>query len=178
MKRLMLLRHAKAAAKDAERDFERPLAPRGQAQMKAVAAYLAAHAANGLRPDIAFVSPAARTRETWTRAKLVGVTMHFEPRIYEASTGTLLSIVRAADEAVATLLLVGHNPGMEDLAAKLGGGGGGGDDDARSRLKAAFPTGALAVIDLEVGSWREVGAGAGRLDRFVTPADLGVTRES
>lgn len=175
MKRLILLRHAKAAAKDPGRDFERPLAPRGHAQMKAVAAYLAAHAADGLRPDIAFVSPAARTRETWTRAKLAGVTMHFEPRIYEASTGALLSIVRAADEAVGTLLLVGHNPGVEDLAGKLVGSG---DEATRSRLKASFPTATLAVIDLEVGAWREVGAGAGRLERVVTPADLGVTRES
>lgn len=175
MKRLILLRHAKAEAKDPEHDFERPLAPRGRAQMKAMAGYLAEHGtADGLKPDVAFVSPAARTRETWTRAKLAGTPMHFEPRIYEASTGTLLAIVRAADPEASTLALVGHNPGFEELADKLVGGG---DPGGRAALSAAFPTGALAVLDFEVLSWSEIGAGKGRLERFVTPAALGVGKD-
>lgn len=174
MKRLILLRHAKAVAKDAVDDFERPLAPRGVAQMKALAVYFAQRGvADGLRPDVALVSPSARTRETWTRTKLTGITMQFEPSIYEATAAELLAMVRASAEVVGTLAIVGHNPGMEELAGKLVG-----SDEAEARAGlAAFPTAALAVVDFEIASWAHVGAGRGRLERFVTPAALGVGKD-
>ena len=172
MKRLILLRHAKASAKDLERDFERPLARRGLAQMEAMAGYLARHGAEGgLRPDLALVSPAARTRETWALAGLGDVPTRYEPGIYEAETADLLRLVQTVDAGVGTLALVGHNPAFAELAGDLAGGAEGDEVDS-------FPTGALAVIDFTVGSWSEVGPGLGRLERFVTPASLGVAKDA
>ena len=158
--RLVLLRHAKAVGKD-EADFDRVLAPRGQAQMAAVARYLAGRDGKAIRPDLALVSPAARTRETWAATKLAKVEARFEPTIYEAPPKTLLALVRAVEAGPRTVMLVGHNPGIEDLADKLTGG-----------EASEFPTAALAVIAFEASAWGEIRRG--RLERFVTPDDLGV----
>lgn len=161
--RLVLLRHAKAVAKDAPSDFDRVLAPRGQAQMTAVAKYLAGRDGRAIRPDLALVSPAARTRETWAAAKLPKVEARFEDGIYEASPKALLAVVRGVEEGPRTVMLVGHNPSIEELAGKLTGGASGG-----------FPTAAFAVIELEGEAWGDIRKG--RLERFVTPDDLGVER--
>lgn len=159
MKRLMLLRHAKAEARNAERDFDRVLARRGRDDMVRIAAYLAAEA---LRPDQALVSPAARTRETWQRAGLPEVPVTFVERIYDASAAALLRVVRGADPGVSSVILVGHNPGIEELAAGL----------LASDPIPGMSTGALAVIDFDIESWDALAPRTGRLDRFVVPADL------
>ena len=166
MKRIYILRHAKAVAKDAE-DFDRVLAPRGHAQMKVISTWLAERSE---RPELALVSPAARARETWGLAGLPDVPVVFDARIYEASPKTLLDVIRGAEETARTLVLVGHNPGLEDLAHKLVGSGPAG---LRARIETKFPTAAIVAVDLEVESWGAVTFGAGRLTDFVTPAMLG-----
>lgn len=161
MKRLLLLRHAKAVAKNAA-DFERVLAPRGRADMAAVARYLAAER---LAPEVALVSSAARTRETWSLAGLDAVPARFDRRIYEAERSDLLDILRSVEDEAGSAILVGHNPAIEELAQAMLGDPG--------PLRPGFPTAALAVIDLPAAAWRELAPGSGRLDRFVTPATLG-----
>jgi phosphohistidine phosphatase len=169
VKRLILLRHAKAAPKEAAEDFDRVLAPTGRSEMGPIARRLGTE---DLRPDIALVSPSARTRETWDLAQgsLHDVAVSFEDRIYEAPAEQLLAVLREADGVVADgpaerVLLVGHNPGISELAHVLTGTGEGLD-----RLLRGMPTAALAVIDFDVEAWREIRPGEGRLADFVTPA--------
>jgi phosphohistidine phosphatase len=170
MKRLILLRHAKAVPKEAE-DFDRVLAPQGRAEMAPVAAYLAAEPDR--RPDLALVSPAARTRETWTlaQAKLGAVATAFEEDIYEAEVDDLIDILCDADGIMAdgpteTLILVGHNPGISDLAGALAGSG---DEGLLDALAGGMPTAGLAILDFEIGTWRELQPGTGRVQAVVGP---------
>ena len=169
MRRLMLLRHAKAVASARGGDIERPLAPRGRAAVPVLGAYLAAET---LLPDLALVSPARRTHETWDLlAPSLGPTpMRIEPRIYEAPSERLLAVVQETDADVRTLLMIGHNPGFAELAVSLVGHG---DRYAFARMMQKFPTAGLAVIDLPVEDWRDAAPRSGRLDRFVTPKSLG-----
>lgn len=167
MKRILLLRHAKAVAKDEASDFERVLAPHGRDQMGRMAQHLAeTHA----QADLAIVSPAARTRETWSLAKLAAAATRFEDSIYDADEETLLAAIRDADDEARSVILVGHNPGIQDLARLLVGFG---DRHAAVRRMEAFPTGSLAVFDVAVETWREVAFGSARLLGFTTPASLG-----
>lgn len=164
MKRLVLLRHAKAVSKNTPDDAGRVLAARGRSDMALVAAALADA---GIRPDVALVSPAARTRETWALAGQPDVPVRFEPAIYEASVRTLLGLVHAAPPAAGTVAMVGHNPGFEELAATLA------DRKGRPQLRDGMPTAAVAVLDFEVERWTDVAPEKGRLVQFVTPDDLG-----
>lgn len=169
MRRLMLLRHAKSDWPEGVCDRERPLAERGRLAARRMGAYLAAH---GLLPDRVLVSPARRTRDTFdlVAAGLPALkAVASEPRIYEASASRLLAVVREQPQEAHTLLLVGHNSGMEDLADMLIIHGAAPD---AARMAEKFPTGALAVIDLPVDLWSEVGPDMGRLDRFVVPREL------
>lgn len=168
MRRLILLRHTKSDWPDGMADIERPLAPRGKAAAPRMGAYLVRH---GLVPDLVLVSPARRTRETWNLAAQWQVLppSRSEPRIYEAAAGALFDVLLEQPNHVHTLMMVGHNPGSEDLAALLVGSG---HQDARERMAEKFPTGALAVIDLPIDEWGQLSPGVGRLDRFVTPRSL------
>lgn len=169
MRRLILLRHAKSEWPNSIPDHDRPLAPRGREAAPLIGAYLARE---GLWPDQVLVSPARRTQETWSLASPQLATrpaIVTEPRIYEASASTLFSVLREQPAQIHCLMMVGHNPGMESLAARLCGSG---PAEARLAMAAKFPTGALAVIDLAVDRWDEIELGSGRLDRFVTPRAL------
>lgn len=166
MKRLLVLRHAEAVPKDAADDFDRVLSARGRNQMAAVARHLAGAAEV---PDGALVSPAARTRETWSRAGLDPVPFRTDERIYEASPDDLLAVLRDGDDLATSLVLVGHNPGLHDAARALLAAGADGD----LRRLAEFPTACLAEFELDTGSWRELSWRTGRLLSLVTPADLG-----
>lgn len=174
MRRLLMLRHAKAAPlAKGEADIDRPLAPKGRRAAPRMGAYLAAE---GLIPDLALVSSAQRTRETWD---LVGpslgeVAVRFEPQIYEASADRLLALLRGVEDGIGTLLIIGHNPGLADLAGRLTGQG---DRAAASRMARKFPTAALAVIEFDVEVWSEAAPRSGRLDRFVTPKTLGADED-
>jgi phosphohistidine phosphatase len=117
------------------------------------------------------ISPARRTRETWdhVRRALGGIGSETVPMIYEASPGRILDAVRSAPDAATSLLVIGHNPGFQDLALLLVGSG---DATSRENLREKFPTAGLAVIDFAVARWDAVDRGGGRLERFVTPRDL------
>lgn len=168
MLRVLLLRHAKSDRPAGVADLDRPLNPRGRRTAPLMARYLAAE---NLRPDHAAVSPARRTRETWEpiHAALGGPDATLVPEIYEAPDAALLAVIRATPETARCLLMVGHNPGFQDVALDLVGAG---PRAARGRLAAGFPTGALAVIDFDVAAWSEIGRERGILERFVAPRDL------
>jgi phosphohistidine phosphatase len=170
MRRLLLLRHSKS-----ERpafgldDLERPLNPRGRKDAPKIGAYMVRH---HLIPDRAIVSPAARTRETWSliaSAMPTPPTPVFDQRIYEAAPQAILDVIKECGPATPTLLIVGHNPGLQELAALLIASG---DVDARQRLNEKFPTTGLAVINFALDDWAALHPHAGRLDHFVTPRFL------
>jgi phosphohistidine phosphatase len=167
MRRLMLLRHAKSDRSDpGARDYDRVLNARGREAAPRVGAYMASH---GLIPDLAIVSPAARTRETWD---LVAAALSSQPhvlydeRIYQNIPDVLLNLVSRTNANVQVLLVVGHNPSLGMLAEMLTASGHG---DARQRLREKFPTAALAVIDFAIDAWNRMHPHSGRLDRLITP---------
>ncbi len=164
MRRLILLRHAKSDRPAGVRDLERPLNKRGRRAAPAVGARLAEE---GLRPDLALVSPATRTRETWAAVKeaLGNPPEETVPEIYEAAAEDILAAVRRAPEEAGTILVVGHNPGLGDLAAMLAGAG---PKGLRALLATEFPTAAFAVIDFDGA----IAPGRGRLEHFVRPRDI------
>lgn len=171
MRRLLLLRHSKAErAEPRQSDHERPLAERGQRDAPKIGAYLAKHA---LLPDRTLVSTSTRTRQTWDLAcAAMGKkrpAVQFEERIYEATPQTLLKVIKENGARAKTLLMVGHNPGMHELATMLIATG---DIDARQQLREAFPTSALAVIEFALNDWERLHPGAGRLEHFITPRSL------
>lgn len=168
MRRLLLMRHAKSDWSIAgQADHERPLAPRGRAAAPEMGAYMAR---SGLVPDAVVVSTARRTRETWDLVAQAFDAQReptYEQRVYEASAPRLLAVIRETPATAHTLLLVGHNPGLQELAQLLIG-----DADARAALIAKFPTAALAVIDFHTDLWNEIAPHGGRLDRFIVPRML------
>lgn len=170
MPRLLLLRHAKAERSLAgQRDRDRPLADRGRRDAPVIGSYLADH---DLAPDAAVVSPSARTRETWQLiAKCLDPApdAEFEDRLYDASPDDILEAIKDSGLKANTLLVVGHNPGLHELANGLIGSG---DRIARARLHEALPTSGLVVIDFKGKAWMQLQPHSGRLERFVTPRFL------
>ncbi|MEU6237811.1 histidine phosphatase family protein [Kitasatospora sp. NPDC047058] len=164
-RRIVLVRHAKSERSEVIDDHERPLAERGRRDAPAAGRWLAGA---GIAPDLALVSTAVRTRETWSlvvselpeRPRTV-----FEERIYAASPGELLALLTELPEEVDEVVMVGHNPGMHALADTLADAS---EGDLAARLSAAFPTSAIAVLTFD-GSWKAVGPGAARLAAFWTP---------
>ena len=156
MKTLTLLRHAKSEQDSPGGDFERSLSERGRADSRRMGTEIRDLA---LRYDLVLASPARRVVETL--AEVGGLSPTFDRRIYNAATDELLEIVVETDDGIDRLLLVGHNPGMEQLAARL----------TRSAVD-EMPTGALAEIELPERQWRDAGKGSGRLVRLLKPKDL------
>lgn len=163
MKRLILLRHAKAVSKKAGPDRDRVLAEEGRREMEFVARHVAEA---GIRPDLVLVSPAARTRETWSLSGLEDAAVRYDGSIYDAPADTLLGLVRSADRSVETLMMVGHNPGFEELAAELVQAGPEREVDA---VRQGLPTAALVAIEFDVEDWRGVSPRTGRLVGFFAP---------
>jgi phosphohistidine phosphatase len=169
VKRLYLLRHAKSSWDDASLpDHERPLAPRGKKAAKAMAGHLRKE---GVRPELVLCSSSVRTRETLARiAKAIGddAPVEFEQGLYGAGAEGLLERLRAVPAGVASVLLIGHNPAMQELALDLAGGGA-----ERGSLEEKFPTGALATLEFDVETWAELQPGRGELVAFMVPRELG-----
>ena len=161
-RQLILLRHAKAE-RDAATDHERPLSERGRRDATEAGRRLRDA---GLRPDLAVVSTSTRTRQTWqlVAAELGAQTpARFERAVYDNQVGGLLQLVRETSDDVVSLLLVGHNPSVEELAGRLDDGSG--DTAARRAIAAGFPTSAFAVLS-HGGSWRLVDFGRLRVEAF------------
>ena len=161
MKALYLLRHAKSSWKEPGlQDFERPLNRRGREAAPLVGRFIRK---GGLHVDLLLSSPATRARQTAALVKeSAGLTaeMLYDERIYEADAGRLLEVVREAAASADALMLVGHNPGMEELLELLTG------------ERQEMPTAALACVSLDVKKWGKVRAGAGRLEWLVRPKEL------
>ena len=167
MKTLTLLRHAKSGWDDpVARDFDRPLNPKGQRAAQAMGRHMRSL---GLTFDHVVASPAARVVETLEHvAKGYGSDLApgWDKRLYLASASSLLDIVRELPEGADRALLVGHNPGLEELVLTLVP-----DGTLRDDVEVKFPTASLAEMHFE-GLWADVGEGDAELERFVRPRDL------
>jgi phosphohistidine phosphatase len=170
MRTLLLMRHAKSSWDQPElADLDRPLAARGRDAAPLVARYLADH---GLVPQLVLGSPAQRVRETWQlMAPVLGgaIACKTSRGLYEGRPGRLLQTLRRVDGAVGTLMLIGHNPALGELAQSLAGDG---SKKALERLRTKFPTAAVAVLAFEGEGWADLAPGGGRLQELVRPKDL------
>ena len=170
MRRLLLLRHAKAERlQSGGHDHDRILAKRGREDAAAVGTYMVRHR---LVPNRALVSTSARTRETWALVAAAFAKLppaEFEGSIYEASPEAMLKAIKATEPGAKTLIVVGHNPGMQQLAGLLIASG---YVEARQRLLEEFPTAAFAMISFVTVNWHSLRANGGRLEHFVTPQTL------
>ncbi|MBX3266555.1 MAG: histidine phosphatase family protein [Acidobacteria bacterium] len=160
MKTLLLMRHAKSSWTDPSlSDFERPLNERGRRAAPFMGGVLKRE---GLIPDHIICSPAKRTKET---AELVQAAVELDldigndARIYEATAGELIEVVSEMPETASRALLIGHNPSSEQFVQIITG------------AIEAMPTAALAVIDLDIGSWAEIAPGKGKLRRLFRPKE-------
>ena len=171
MRRLLLFRHAKAERSEpGMEDRARRLVDRGHKDAAKVGAYMASHA---LIPDRVLTSPSARTQETWK-----SVSTAFRPapaattveRLYDATAQAILHIIKEASPGAHTLLVIGHNPGLHELAVMLIASG---DVESRERLREKLPTSGLVIIDFAFDDWGKLHPQCGRLERFITPKSLG-----
>jgi phosphohistidine phosphatase len=160
MKQLTLLRHAKSVQDLIYSvDRERPLAERGRGDAEKVGQFFAQ---TGVVPDLIVSSPAVRARQTAEAvarsAKYTGG-IRWEEGVYAAGADALLSVMRRLPDQAEHVLLVGHNPGFEELAALLIG----------TECGVTLPTAAVAHFEIDTDRWSEVCAGTGRLQWLVTP---------
>jgi phosphohistidine phosphatase len=160
---LELLRHAKSSWADPDlADHDRPLNARGLAAAALVGRHLHEQTPP---PDLVLCSSATRTRQTLELLELgAEAEVRFEDELYGAWAAELLSRLKAVPATFATVLLIGHNPGIEDLTRML-------DRDGLSSVQ-KFPTAALAVLGFDIGAWSELDPGIGHLVGFFTPRDL------
>jgi len=161
MKTLLLLRHAKSDWDDPSlRDFDRPLAARGERDAPRVGKALRKR---GPLPDLIISSPAARAKATIQaviKAAKLDLDAKFDETVYGASSPELVTLIRRFPDVASCVLLAGHNPGFEDLVGRLSG--------AHERM----PTAALACIEFQIDNWEDVDDGAGRLAWLLTPKQL------
>lgn len=164
-RRLYLLRHAKSSWDDpALADHDRPLGARG----RRAGGLLAEHIRDArIAPQLVLCSTSKRTRETLALLELAGdPVVLYERKLYAASAGVLLDRLRAVRDGVASVMLVGHSSGVEDLALLLARRG-----KPLARLREKFPTGALATLAF-AGEWASLDRGTAELTDFVTPREL------
>jgi phosphohistidine phosphatase len=176
MKTLYLMRHAKAGWDDPQqRDFDRPLTPRGEAAAVLMGRFLRAQS---ISVDVLLASPAVRNAMTWDRLESSwksSLAPIFEQSIYMATVDTLLGLVQASPRSAKAMMLLGHNPGMEDLSFKLIGDG---DEGGIDLLDHGFTTAAIAELSFDVADWSDITAKSATLQRFITPRSLDRTMES
>ena len=161
MRNLYLLRHAKSSWKDETlADFDRPLSSRGKRACDTIGKFILS---NEIEFDLVISSTAVRARDTIDlvrqRAKL-RAEIRYDERIYEATTERLMEVVSELDSDRKKVLLVGHNPGLEDMTHLLTGEGN------------PFPTAAFAKINLKVSKWSESFEGKANLEWLVAPKEL------
>lgn len=167
-RQLLVLRHAKSSRDDPKlADFDRPLAPRGLKTAPLIGRELSRR---GWLPDLALVSPALRTRDTW---RLVAAELpkhgpaEFAEELYAAAPAAILACVRQAKAT--SLIVIGHNPGLQNFVLRLAGTGS--DEGVFKKVEAKFPTAALARFTVKE-DWANLDFGRARLTHFVRPKDL------
>lgn len=170
LKRLFLLRHAKAEQPGETTDFERPLTAYGRETAAHLSQWLQAQ---DIQLDWVLCSPAARTRQTWTGlrdAVGLGAEVQYVPALYNAPESVLLEHIRHVPQSVRQMLVLAHSPGLEILAVKLT------ETDSprymQAQLHRHFPSGALAMFEFSSATWEGVAFGEGTLVSFVCPEDL------
>jgi phosphohistidine phosphatase len=172
MMRLLLLRHAKSSWEaSGQPDFERSLATRGRRAATMIGEHLATHR---LIPDRILCSSARRTRET-----LIGVLpmiasdvdIRITRDLYEVGADAYVDAISALGGGARTLLLIGHNPTVQETALELIGSG---NPAVRDEIAGKFPTAGLAVIDFEIHKWSELRPKTGRVVAFFRPRELEV----
>jgi phosphohistidine phosphatase len=168
---LSLFRHAKSSWDDpGVKDFDRPLATRGEEAAPRMGAFMAEH---DIQPQLILCSPAVRTRQTLDLVlpHLSGdPTVVYEDGFYLAPASQLLTRVRKVEAKVRHIMVVGHDPGMHGLAVELADSGA---PKLMQALAAKFPTAGLAVLDFDLDEWPQIGPGIGQLRLFMTPKRLG-----
>ncbi|HEY0625662.1 MAG TPA: histidine phosphatase family protein [Allosphingosinicella sp.] len=168
MKILTLLRHAKSTWDDpVARDFDRPLNKRGRKAAQTIGREMRAQ---GLEFDEVIASPAVRVVETLDEVSEgygALLDIDYDKRLYLAPVSTLLEVIRDADDEAERLLIVGHNPGLENLALALTREG-----PLRAEVAIKYPTGTVAEISLPIENWVDIDEGTGTLTRFIRPRDL------
>jgi phosphohistidine phosphatase len=177
MKELLLLRHAKSSwATPGLADFDRPLNKRGRRAAAALARFLEDE---GLRPALVLSSDSRRTRETLDLihgALGSRVTIHLEPRLYLADPSTLLDCLRKIPGDVPSVLMLGHNPGLQEFALALAEASGPSGADTAVRIEGKFPTAALARFRLKIEKWRDLSVenldGVVKVVGYTVPTDL------
>jgi phosphohistidine phosphatase len=169
VRQLTLLRHAKSSwAEDGQADRERPLAPRGRKAAHRLAGYLREQ---GVRPEVVLCSPAARATETLELIRPgLGeeVDVRLDEALYGAGARELLERLRRLPDGVGWAMVVGHNPGLQQLVVLLAR-----DGPLREKARSHFPTGALASMRLRDGVWADLGPGRVDLFSYVAPRELG-----
>jgi phosphohistidine phosphatase len=169
-RRLLLLRHAKSAWPDVP-DSERPLNDRGRRDAPAMGRWLLS---SGYVPDLVLCSTASRTRETWdllAPALEAGPPVRFEQRIYEASALSLLHLLRESGNGYRTVMLIGHNPGIAELAIGVAQMADGPEGEPLERAREKFPTAAVAVLDFQ-GEWADLTPGEVHMTDFAVPREV------
>jgi phosphohistidine phosphatase len=169
MRRLAILRHAEAVPQGELADNERPLTEAGRDMAERMGQFFRSEK---LTPDLALVSPSVRTRETFDgflRGAKQKPEAEFPPALYHATLEGLEEIITEAPSEAVFLLIVGHNPGLAELAVALAGKG---KKSELAKMRGHFPTPCLALIDFDIEDWTEVGRGEGRLEYFVTRGAL------
>lgn len=169
-RQIVLLRHAKSSWEDPLlEDFDRPLAKRGRSAARRIAEWLTR---NKIRPLLVLCSPAARARQTLdlisdaigSDAKVI-----YDKGLYLAEGDALLARIRAIDSHVGCLLVIGHNPGLQDLAVMLASSAG---KREHARLVEKFPTASVAWFSVDGAGWADIGPTTTGLIEFLRPADL------
>ncbi len=170
MKTLYLMRHAKSArGAGPSRDHDRPLNEKGRIAALRVGEYLVNHVAS---PQHILCSDAARTRETLDLlfpSPSPGIAIEFRADLYLASTRILLNAVRKLPETVNSALILGHNPGIQNLALSLISDG---NNEVKTNLEVKFPSAAVAVVGLNIDTWPEIKLRGGKLLDYLVPRSL------
>lgn len=164
-RRLVVLRHAKSDWPIGVPDHDRPLGRRGRRDAVAAGQWVSEHVG---APDLAVVSTARRTRETWELAAAElgrGPDVRLDDRVYEATVRDLLEVLAEVPKDTTCVLLVGHNPGVQELVLALTGPA---DDEGRLLAETKYPTSGLAVLEVEC-KWPDLAPGRARLTDFVVP---------
>jgi len=166
MKRqLVVLRHAKSDWPVGTQDHERPLARRGMRDAQVAGQWLVESLP---APDLVWCSSALRTRETWAQVLAAYETappVRLDDRIYDAALPALLTVLAESPRKSGLVLLIGHNPGVQELVLSLTDRG---RSEARALAETKFPTCGLAVLDVDT-EWAEIGSGKATMTEFVVP---------
>ena len=162
------MRHAKSSWDDSElADHDRPLAPRGRKGAGLIAQHMKK---SGLEPSVVLCTSALRARQTLELirpALAKGTAIKIEPKLYGATSNELMTRIRRLSPTAASVLVVGHNPAIQDLVLELASG-----SKELGAIRAKFPTAALVVLDAPIDEWRQLAPGEASIVDFVTPKSL------